>query len=68
MENLVSKMEVLVKIINFQLVTIFAKTFILAVRLALGCIFAQTYLLILHLMSAEYRKGLISRVKGLMHS
>ena len=68
MEKLVSKMEVLVKIINYQLVTIFAKTSILAVRLALGCIFAQTYLLILHLMSAEYRKGLISRVKGLMDS
>ena len=51
---------------NLQLVTNFAKTSILDVRLDLGCTSAQTYLLMLHLLSQEYRKGLISRFNALI--
>ena len=60
-----SKMELLVKINNFQRLTILAKRSILDARLASGCVSVQTYVLIFYLKSPEYRKGLKSRANGL---
>ena len=54
-------MDLLVKINNFQPLTILAKSSISDFRLASGCTSIETYVLMLHLWSPEYRKGLISR-------